>query len=293
MSAGLPSATCIDTPVAREVYGNAGRCSYRPVISIELTANALERLLYAARPRRRHSMARAPALLTEHTWVVRRASQVMDALEHAADRALARAMEQVVASDRSSHDRSDDSSSSATMPSADLERCLTLTRRCSTQAFTATITVVVVDNASSDQKRRGRLRTALGRRVHRASNFGAQPWIRARMQPSLHRIRLTDRSNSCCLLNGDTLVPAGAIDGHLLQALLERRPEVGIVAGPRLDRRQRATIGALHRSRMIGPWQRTAPEAAHRAPARALAVLAGLHRWVEPTGSAGCTTPTG
>ncbi len=87
MSAGLP-ALLLDTPVAREVYGDAAL--FVPSGDLDRTTLALERLLYEP-GLGQALLARAPALLTEHTWA-QAASQVMDALERAAGRA-ARAME--------------------------------------------------------------------------------------------------------------------------------------------------------------------------------------------------------
>lgn len=79
LSMGVP-AVLLDTPVAREVYGDAAL--YAREGDLEDTAAALERLLYEP-DTRDQLLGRATALLAEHTWA-RTATLVMDALERAA-----------------------------------------------------------------------------------------------------------------------------------------------------------------------------------------------------------------
>lgn len=81
LAAGVPPVV-LDTPVAREVYGDAA--AYVARGDIDGTAAALRRFL-ASPDESRHLMARAPAVLARYSWE-RAASETLDHLERVARR---------------------------------------------------------------------------------------------------------------------------------------------------------------------------------------------------------------
>jgi N-acetylglucosaminyl-diphospho-decaprenol L-rhamnosyltransferase len=121
---------------------------------------------------------------------------------------------------------------------ADLERCLEALVR---HKPAVDHEIVVVDNASTDdtvQVLRGRWSGI--RLIEAGGNVGFSRGNNLGMRQSFGELVL--------LLNGDTLVPAGAIDA--LVAVLDARPDVAIV-GPRLvDGQGRAELSF---GRMISP----------------------------------------
>jgi N-acetylglucosaminyl-diphospho-decaprenol L-rhamnosyltransferase len=120
----------------------------------------------------------------------------------------------------------------------DLERCLeTLVR----DKPVVDHEIVVVDNASTDDTVAAvRKRWSGVRLIEAGGNLGFSKGNNLGIRQSFGELVL--------LLNGDTLVPAGAIDG--LVAVLDARPDVAIV-GPRLvDERGRAELSF---GRMISP----------------------------------------
>lgn len=145
---------------------------------------------------------------------------------------------------------------------ADLERCLAALWAHPPARETH---VVVVDNASTDGSAEVASRAFPGARVlpqrenlgfSRANNVG----IRATASPLV------------LLLNGDTIVPPGAIDA--LADALERTPEAA-AAGPRLvDAAGRPEISF---GRMISPWAEFQQKAIGRLYARGVAPVAS---WV-------------
>jgi N-acetylglucosaminyl-diphospho-decaprenol L-rhamnosyltransferase len=121
---------------------------------------------------------------------------------------------------------------------ADLERCLeTLVRH----KPTVDHQIVVVDNASTDDTVQVlRARWSGIRLIEAGENVGFSRGNNLGMRQSFGELVL--------LLNGDTLVPAGAIDA--LVAALDARPDVAIV-GPRLvDGQGRSELSF---GRMISP----------------------------------------
>jgi N-acetylglucosaminyl-diphospho-decaprenol L-rhamnosyltransferase len=120
----------------------------------------------------------------------------------------------------------------------DLERCLdTLVR----DKPAVDHEIVVVDNASADDTVEAlRQRWTGVRLIQAGGNLGFSKGNNLGIRQSFGELVL--------LLNGDTLVPAGAIDG--LVAVLDSRPDVAIV-GPRLvDANGRAELSY---GRMISP----------------------------------------
>ena len=116
----------------------------------------------------------------------------------------------------------------------DLERCLA-----SLQASppAADHEVIVVDNASSDGSAAAARGFAGVRVIETGANLGFAAGNNVGIRAS--------SGDNLLLLNGDTIVPAGAIDG-LLQALA-RHPDAA-VAGPRLvdgDGRPEVSFGAM------------------------------------------------
>jgi hypothetical protein len=121
---------------------------------------------------------------------------------------------------------------------ADLERCLETLAR---DKPAVDHEIVVVDNASSDGTVEAlRSRWSGVRLIEAGGNLGFSRANNLGMRQSFGELVL--------LLNGDTLVPPGAIDG--LVAALDARPDVAIV-GPRLvDANGRAELSF---GRMISP----------------------------------------
>ncbi len=79
LAAGVP-AVLLDTPVAREVCGDAA--IYVPADDVRATADALRRLLVSPEARR-HVLARAPAILSRYSWDTA-AAQTLEEIERAA-----------------------------------------------------------------------------------------------------------------------------------------------------------------------------------------------------------------
>jgi hypothetical protein len=122
---------------------------------------------------------------------------------------------------------------------ADLERCLETLHR---DRPAVDHEIVVVDNASSDGTAAAvRERWAGVRLIEAGSNVGFSRGNNLGIRQSVSELVL--------LLNGDTLVPAGSIDG--LVAALDARPDVAIV-GPRLV--DAHGLAELSFGRMISPF---------------------------------------
>jgi N-acetylglucosaminyl-diphospho-decaprenol L-rhamnosyltransferase len=143
---------------------------------------------------------------------------------------------------------------------ADLERCLASLHQAPP---TASHEIIVVDNhsadGSADAARRWRgvhvVETGANLGFARANNVG----IRA------------SRGENLLLLNSDTIVPAGAVDG-LVEEL--RRDESVAVVGPRLvDAAGRAELSF---GRMIGPFNELRQKVLVRGQQRNVAVIAAL-----------------
>ena len=122
---------------------------------------------------------------------------------------------------------------------ADVERCLESLVR---DAPAVDHEIVVVDNASTDDTPRAvRARWPGVRVIDAGGNLGFSRANNLGIRQSFGELVL--------LLNGDTIVPAGAIDA--LVAALDRRPDVAVV-GPRLvDGQGRAELSF---GTMISPW---------------------------------------
>ena len=146
---------------------------------------------------------------------------------------------------------------------ADLERCLTSLADAPPKVTHHT---VVVDNASSDGSAEA-VRTGWPRVtvLEPGRNLGFAAANNLAIRSTTGELLL--------LLNGDTLVPAGAIDGLVHE--LERRPEVGIV-GPRLI--DSAGHAELSTGAMIGPWHELHQSVIGRLHA---AGFSPVYRWVE------------
>jgi len=134
---------------------------------------------------------------------------------------------------------------------ADLERCLDSLRA---SPPTASHEIIVVDNQSSDGSAEAAARRPDVRVIESGANLGFARATNIGIRASSGRDLL--------LLNGDTVVAAGAIDRLLAE--LHRDPAVAIV-GPRLvDATGRAELSY---GRMIGPFNELRQKIRNRRPA--------------------------
>src|SRR5262245_5667030 len=163
----------------------------------------------------------------------------------------------------------------------DLVRCLSSLREAPPRA---THEIIVVDNASSDGSADA-ARAAGTHVIETGSNLGFARATNIGIRAS--------RGANLLLLNSDTVVPAGAVDG--LVAELDRDPTVAVV-GPRLvdghgrvelshgrmigplnelrqQRRERSDVGALSRDRLFPDWVSGACLLVRRADAEAVGLL--------------------
>jgi GT2 family glycosyltransferase len=133
----------------------------------------------------------------------------------------------------------------------DLERCLDSLRA---SPPTASHEIIVVDNQSSDGSAEAAARRPDVRVIESGANLGFARATNIGIRASSGRDLL--------LLNGDTVVAAGAIDRLLAE--LQRDPGVAIV-GPRLvDATGRAELSY---GRMIGPFNELRQKIRNRRPA--------------------------
>jgi hypothetical protein len=145
---------------------------------------------------------------------------------------------------------------------ADLEHCL---RSLHEAPPAASHEIIVVDNASSDGSAEAAREWPRVRVIEAGANTG---FARANNLG----IRASS-GNSLLLLNSDTIVPPGAIDGLLAE--LAREPDVAVV-GPRLvDGEGRAELSF---GRMIGPLSELRQKLLVRGHARRLPLVSA---WVE------------
>ena len=120
---------------------------------------------------------------------------------------------------------------------ADLERCLASIAAAPPRV---SYEIIVVDNASSDGSAEAARRVAGVRVIEAGANLGFARANNVGIRAS--------SGDELLILNGDTIVPAGAIDG--LVAELSAHPEAAVV-GPRLvDAEGRAELSF---GRMLGP----------------------------------------
>jgi GT2 family glycosyltransferase len=146
---------------------------------------------------------------------------------------------------------------------ADLERCLD---SLASPPPAATHEIVVVDNASSDGSAEAARKRSSVRAIESSTNrgFAAANNVGIRASTGEHLL----------LLNSDTIVPAGALDGLLAE--LKRHPDAA-VAGPRLvdaDGRAELSFG-----RMISPLNELRQKRLHSGHERQVEEMTRREQW--------------
>lgn len=147
---------------------------------------------------------------------------------------------------------------------ADLERCL---ESLHAAAPVATHEIIVVDNGSTDGSADAARRWPKVRVIQTGTNLGFARATNVGIRASAGATLL--------LLNGDTIVPSGAVDA--LIAELDRDPEVAVV-GPRLvDANGRPELSF---GRMIGPLNELRQKRLARGPVSTLTRARQYPDWV-------------